>query len=250
MTENRESRRLRERTLLPLPVDVHCREGDDDEWVEVSNLIDASPFGARLSLSRPIEQGRLLQLTMRMPRQLRCFDHDEEQYCTWALVRHIQQVPQADEHSPQFEVGVAFVGKQPPATVATDPSRRYDIASEPSESDLWGVRERPSLDELDDSRERRQERRFLISTGVLIEVYDADGRVYRTEQAKTENISARGMAVATDLNLVRGRYVRLRSTHYNIAVIAAVRRLRRGTDGKKHLHLEFIDQQWPQLEEE
>jgi hypothetical protein len=250
MIENRESRRLRERTLLPLPVSVNCREGDDDEWVEVSSLIDASPFGARLALSRPTEQGRLLQLTMRMPRQLRCFDHDQEQYCTWALVRHIQQLPKAEEHSPQFEVGVAFVGKRPPATVAAGPARRYDIASEPTESDLWGVRERPNLDELTDSRERRQERRLAISTDILIEVYDADGRVYRTEQAKTENISARGMAVMTDLNLVRGRYVRLRSTHYDIAVIAAVRRLRRGADGNKRLHLEFIDQQWPQLEKE
>lgn len=132
------------------------------------------------------------------------------------MVRHIQQLPQADEHSPQFEIGVAFVGKRPPATAATDPARRYEIASHPTEQDLWGVRELPSLDELNDSRERRQERRFAISTEVLIEVYDADGRVYRTEQAKTENISARGMAVVTDLNLIRGRYVRLRSAHYNI----------------------------------
>jgi len=246
--ENRESRRLRERLVLSLPVSVHCREGDGDEWLEDSSLIDASPFGARLTLSRPTEQGRLLLLMMRMPRQLRCFDHDQEQYFTWALVRHIQQLLPADEHSPQFEIGVAFVGKRPPA--ATDVTQRYEIASQPTEQDLWGVRELPSLDELDDSRERRQERRFAISTEVLIEVYDADGRVYRTEQAKTENISARGMAVVTDLNLVRGRYVRLRSVHYNIAVIAAVRRLRRGADGNKRLHLEFIDQQWPQLEEE
>ena len=84
----------------------------------------------------------------------------------------------------------------------------------------------------------------------MTEVYDAEGRVYQTEQAETENISVRGMAVVTNLNLVCGRYVRLRSSDYNIAVIAAVRRLRRGADGQKHLHLEFIDQQWPQLEEE
>jgi hypothetical protein len=250
MMGNRESRRLRERSLLSLPVSVHCREGDDHEWVEISRLIDASPFGARLTISRPTEQGRLLQLTMQMPRHLRCFDRDEEQYCTWALVRHLQQLTQSDERSPRFEIGVAFVGKRPPATVATDPARRYYIASNPTEHDWWVVRERPILDDLNDSRERREERRFSITTDVFIEVYDAEGRVYRTEQAKTENISHRGMAVMTDLNLIRGRYLRLRSPHYNIAVIAAVRRLRRGADGKKHLHLEFVDQQWPQLEEQ
>ena len=46
--------------LLSLPVSVHCREGEDDEWIEMSNLIDASPFGARLTITRPTEQGRLL----------------------------------------------------------------------------------------------------------------------------------------------------------------------------------------------
>ena len=248
MMENRESRRLRERTLLPLPVSVHCWEMDD-EWVEASRLIDASPFGARLTLTRPTEPGRLLQLTMQMPRHLRCFDHEEDQYCTWALVRHIQQLPLAEKGSPQFAVGVAFVGKRLPAAVGTDPTLRYDIASEPTDSDLWGVRQRAS-ENLNPSEERRRSPRYPIITDIVIEVYDAEGRVYQTERAETENISARGMAVVTHLNLVRGRYVRLRSSDYNIAVIAAVRRLRRGADGQKHLHLEFIDQQWPQLEEE
>ena len=246
--ENRESRRLRERPLLPLPVSVHGWE-TDDEWVEVSSLIDASPFGARLTLTRPTEPGRLLQLTMQMPRHLRCFDHDEDQYSTWALVRHIQQLPLAEKDSPQFAVGVAFVGKRRPATVGTDPALRYEIVSEPTESDLWGVRQR-TRENSNGSEERRQSPRFAIISDIVIEVYDAEGRVYQTEQAKTENISIRGMAVLTNLNLVNGRYVRLRSSDYNIAVIAAVRRLRRGADGKKHLHLEFIDQQWPQLEEE
>ena len=248
MMENRESRRLRERTLLPLPVSVHCWEAND-EWVEVSSLIDASPFGARLTLARPTEPGRLLQLTMQMPRHLRCFDHDEDQYSTWALVRHIKQLPLAEKDSPQFAVGVAFVGKRLPPTVGTDPTLRYDIGSEPTDSDLWGVRER-ARENLNESEERRQSPRYPIITDIVIEVYDSDGRVYQTEQAKTENISARGMAVVSNLNLVRGRYVRLRSSDYNIAVIAAVRRLRRGADGKKHLHLEFIDQQWPQLEDQ
>jgi hypothetical protein len=252
--ENRESRRFRERSLLSLPVSVHCREGDDNEWVEMSSLIDVSPFGARLIISRPTEQGRLLQLTMQLPRHLRCFDHDEDQYRTWALVRHIHQSPGPDETpnetSPQFEIGVAFVGKRPPASLATDPAQRYVISSNPTEQDLWGVRERAVIDERDKTSDRRQERRFAIATEVFIELYDAAGRVYSTEHVTTENISPRGMAVTSELSLLRGRYVRIKSPHYHIAVIAAVRRLRRGADGKQHLHLEFVDQQWPQLEEE
>ena len=75
---------------------------------------------------------------MQMPRQLRCFDYDEEQYRTCGFGAPPQQLPQAEEHSPQFEIGVAFVGNQPPATAATDPARRFDISAPPTERDLWG----------------------------------------------------------------------------------------------------------------
>jgi hypothetical protein len=97
--------------------------------------------------------------------------------------------------------------------------------------------------------ERRAETRRTQAADVVIEVYDAKGLVLESETAQTENISRRGMAVRTELDIARGRFVRVRSRHYRIAVIAAVRRLRRGTDGLRHLHLEFVDRQWPSLEE-
>ncbi len=245
--EQRETRRLLERTLLSLPVSVHCRESDY-EWDEASTFIDATPFGARFGIKRPLAPGRLVYLEMDMPRHLRCFDHNEQRYCTWALVRHIRHFPASSlDSSKQFEIGVAFIGKQPPVTAETDPAAEYSIASTPTEERLWSVSDRNMPGELEDGVERRGEPRLSIITDVIIEVYDAEGRVSATEWVKTENISRRGMAVVSELNLIRGRYVRLKSAEYNIAVIAAVRRLRRGVDGKKHLHLEFIDQDWPPL---
>lgn len=70
-----------------------------------------------------------------------------------------------------------------------------------------------------------------------------------SEYARTENISRRGMCVTCELDIARGRYVRVRSAYYQIAVIAAVRRLRRGQDGLNHLHFEFVDQRWSPLED-
>jgi hypothetical protein len=52
-----KSRRQRERFALPLPVRVHCRESADYEWHEMSHLKDVTPFGARLRLKRPTEEG-------------------------------------------------------------------------------------------------------------------------------------------------------------------------------------------------
>src|SRR5205807_163039 len=79
-----------ERIGLPLPVRVNGRHSVDHEWTEMSHLVDVTPFGARLRLKRPTEVGRLLLLTLAMPRKLRCFDHIEDQYRVWSLVRNVR----------------------------------------------------------------------------------------------------------------------------------------------------------------
>lgn len=246
-----KARRLRERLEIQLPVRVHCRESVDYGWVEKTQLIDITPFGARLRIGRPTEPGRLLHLTMPLPRQLRSFDYTDEQYNLWALVRHARPLArESNGLQPRFEIGVAFTGKNSPFSFENDPAQRYDISNAPSEKHLWSVRERPDTEALQaSSSERRAEARSPIATDVVIEVYDADGKVFAGEYAGTENISGRGMAVTCELDVARGRYVRVRSAHYQVAVIAAVRRLRRGRDGLNRLHLEFLDRRWPLLEE-
>jgi len=231
--------RRHQREELRLPVRVECRESEDHEWEESTHLLDVAPFGARLRIARPTEPGRLLHLTLPMPRRLRCYDHEQEQYRVWSLVRHCKPLPTTDDQVPHFEIGVAFIGKDCPATHETDPGQRYEIAAGLTETDLW--RPAPA------SSNQRSETRHDIVDDVVIEIYGPDGRVYERETTKTENISRHGMAVLTNLNIVRGRYIRVRSAQYRIAVIAAVRRLASFGDGRKRLHLEFVDQQWPPL---
>src|ERR1041384_7398917 len=109
MTFDGKSRRKRERLELSLPVRIYGRESEDHEWVEQTRLLDVTPFGVRFSLSKPTEPGRLLHLTLPMPRQLRCFDHVEDQYRVWALVRNIK-VHDAGEGKPlRYDVGAAFI---------------------------------------------------------------------------------------------------------------------------------------------
>src|ERR1700745_3071807 len=114
MTKDHESRRIRERLALGLPVRVHGRGTLTYEWVEMSRLVGVTPFGARLRLKRPTEIGRLLHLTTMMPRQLRCFDHVEDQYRVWSLVSTLVRRDPAAEKGAMVEIGVAFVGKPPP----------------------------------------------------------------------------------------------------------------------------------------
>ena len=235
-----KSKRVRERIKLALPVRVHCRESAGHEWTEISRLVDVTPFGARFPLTRPTERGRLLHLTLPMPRQLRCFDHIEDQYRVWALVCRLSVGPEFAGEA-RYEVGVAFTGKHPPASYVRDPSTLYEADSVSAEDNLWRLKE---VEQKSGSK-RSEQTRLQMAIGVRLEVFDAEGRVTAGEQTVTENISRRGAAVWTTLQVERGRFVRLTSTETGLSVVAAVRAARTGADGIPRLHLEFIDRRWP-----
>jgi hypothetical protein len=246
MKFNAKSKRMRERLELSLPVRVHCRERADYEWVEMSRLIDVTPFGARFGLSHPTEPGRLMHLTMPMPRQLRCFDFVELQYRVWSLVRNIKALPLVAGKPANFAVGVAFIGKRPPPSYERDPTKRYEVAGSVTESGLWLLREMTERAEAHvPSTDPRPETRHSLPIEVTVEVYDEKGAINARETTVTENISRRGAAVFTTLGVERGSLIRLSSTQYNLAVVAAVRARRAGADGIMRLHLEFIDREWP-----
>ncbi|HEX8338945.1 MAG TPA: hypothetical protein VF621_19655 [Pyrinomonadaceae bacterium] len=236
-----KSKRLRERIKLALPVRVHCRESPEHEWTEMSRLVDVTPFGARFALARPTERGRLLHLTLPMPRQLRCFDHIEDQYRVWALVCRVSPRPEPGGGETGYEVGVAFTGKHPPPSYVRDPSTLYEADSVSAEDNLWRLKEV----ERKTASQRSEQTRLHMALGVKLEVFDADGRVSATEQTVTENISPRGAAVWTTLQVGRGRFVRLTSADTGLSITAVVRAARTGADNIPRLHLEFIDRQWP-----
>jgi hypothetical protein len=248
MEEVHKSKRIRERLELQLPVRVYCRESLDQEWVEMTRLSNVTPFGTRFIISHPVEIGRLLHLTLPMPRQLRCFDHVEDQYRVWALVRHTKGLlTQTDETLPRCEVGVAFIGKRAPASYDLDPTTRYEVAASPTEAGLWGLQEQSGEMAAGHvpSSEPRPETRHNIPVEVVLEAFDERGKVSATERTVTENISRRGAAIFTSLNLARGRFVRVTSAQYQISVLAVVRGNRAGADKITRLHVEFMDQQWP-----
>jgi hypothetical protein len=243
--EKDRPKRLRERIKLALPVRVVCRESAGHEWMEMSRLVDVTPFGARFVLSHMTETGRLIHLTLPMPRQLRCFDHIEDQYRVWALVRHLTpHLESGGDVQIRYEIGVAFVGKNPPASYMHDPATRYVVDTISAENNLWQIRE-ANEERAGGDVSRSKETRLQMALPVRVEVFDEEGRVTASEQTVTENISRRGAAVWTTLKAERGRFVRLTSTDSGLSVIAAVRTIRTGPDGIPRLHLEFIDRQWP-----
>ena len=210
----------------------------------MSRLVDVTPFGARLRLKQPTEIGRLLRLTLPMPRQLRCFDHIEDQYRVWSLVRNVKLLDPRAAKGALVEIGVAFVGKRPPRSFEADPARRYEIAGSSAEAGLWAVKEE-SGESLADAPEMPRETRHNIPIEVLIEVFAADGSLSESEKTVTENISQHGAAVFTTLNLSPGRFVKISSEQYGVSVLGVIRTRSLSANGIARLHMEFVGREWP-----
>ena len=242
---DQKSRRLRERIRVALPARIYGRESGNREWTEMTRLVDVTPFGARFRLMRPFDIGRLLRLTLNMPKKLRVFDHIEDQYRVWSIVRNARLLEPKTPKDSLLEVGVAFIGKRPPKSYEEDPARRYEIAQTKLESQLWAAQE-DSVEQLAEitTDEKRKESRQLIPVDVLIEVYEAD-KIVTSEQSVTENISRKGAAIFTALDLQPGTFVKMSNKRYNASVLGVVRRQRAGADGITRLHLEFIGSEWP-----
>lgn len=240
---DQKSLRRRERIRLALLARVRGRDKPKLEWDEMTRLLDVTPFGARFRLSRPTEPGRLLHLTTAMPRALRVFDHVEDQYRVWTLVRNLVLLDPEKEKGALVEVGVAFIGKQAPKSYEVNPVQRYEAAPTNPESGLWGAADSaaPQLSEVVD---RRKESRQLIPVDVLMQVYD-DGKLGRSENSVTENISKSGAAVFTALDVAPGTFIKMTNERYQALVLAVVRDRRTGADGITRLHLEFVGSEWP-----
>ena len=244
-TAEKENRRI-QRISLPLPARVEVRIDTRSTWNEVTRLSDVSAFGAGFTLKRPVKRGRLVQLTIPMPRQLRCYDYSEPQYRIWGLVRRCISTSKSNSE-PSFAVGVAFTGQKPPTDFIEHPARLYDISHRESESEgFWHVVEADlRADDSDLPKDLRKQTRFFIPECLKLELLDNEGNVVQSETTVTENISLGGAAVFTQYDLDPGTFVRVVSERFDVTIISVVRGKRVGLDGITRLHLEFIDRSFP-----
>jgi hypothetical protein len=236
MTEQRNWKRIRDRLALHLPVRVRVRETPDFEWTEMTRLMNVTPFGAGFTLKRPTEKGRLLHMTIPMPRQLRVFDHVEDQYRIWAIVRYLKS--EMSEQGTVFYVGVAFIGKRPPESYEQEPWRRYDVATNAGDA-------LPAVSDLGKAASSEDQTRHQIAVDMRVELLDEKGAVVETEQTVSESIWPRGATLFTTLDLQQGRFIRVTSEQYKTIVHAAVRSRHIGADGIARIQVEFIDKEWP-----
>lgn len=241
-TESKEERRIH-RIPISLPVKIEGKDDPSETWSVITRLNDVSPFGASFMLKRPIKRGRLVQLTLPMPRQMRCYDFMESQYKVWSIVRRCIKKDEGSEES--YFIGVAFIGKAPPKSYIENPSKIYEI-SHRAEEGLWHITTaEPNPDESNVPKEDRRHSRYAIPVNLTVEVTDEDGNIITSEPTVSENISLGGAAIFTSLTVDVGTHLKVTSIQYDTSIKAIVRGKRIGPDGIPRLHIEFIDNFFP-----
>ena len=242
---DKENRRI-QRISLPLPARVEVKVDANLNWSEITRLSDVSAFGVGFTLKRPVKRGRLVLLTIPMPRQLRSFDYGEPQYKVWGMVRRCISIGK-DSQTPEYAIGVAFIGQKPPATYFEHPSQLYDISHRENEGEgFWKVI--PADLRADDShlpKDNRKQTRFHIPEALTIQQVDEAGNTVQAEVTVTENISLGGAAVMTSLKFDPGTFLRVTSERFGVTILSVVRGSRVGDDGITRLHLEFVDRFFP-----
>ena len=242
-TTNGENRRI-QRISLGLPSRIEVKIDQTNTWNEITRLSDLSAFGAGFNLKRPVKRGRLLFMTVPMPRQLRCYDYMEPQYKVWGLVRRCIMTNNMYDGE-TYAHGVAFIGRNPPVSYLDNPAKLYDITHREDQG-MWHITDAPSIpDESTLPKDLRRHSRLSIPESLLLELLDDNGIVVGSETTVTENISLGGAAIFTSLKAETGSFLRVTSERHNLSLISVVRGKRIGTDGIPRIHIEFIDRFFP-----
>jgi hypothetical protein len=225
------------RVSLSFSAVVKAREDKETFWKETTELVSISRSGAGFYLPRKCEVGRLVSLMMPMPKQLRFYDTDKELYRVWGLVQHCSPVASGDG-TPEFHVGVAFIGRKSPPSYNENPLQSYRIAGI-NEDGTWRIVEAKADFVI------RKNPRFWVALDVLLAAWDDNGKLILDETAKTENISSCGAAVLSNMKIDIGDSVTFDSIPHDFSSLAVVRNRQTSEDGLPKLHLEFINGAFP-----
>lgn len=215
---------------------VKAKDENGTDWKEVGDVVSISAAGAGFCLQRECRVGSVVLLMLPLPTYLRAYDHDKEFYRVWGLVQHCQEM--SSDKMKIFHVGVAFIGKNPPKSYNTDPTKSYRVCGL-SDIGLWKV---------EAVKTRYKERRYMRywkSIDLYLALLDAKRDTVGGERTTTENISRTGAAVFCTLDLNVGDRVKFISKEYDFSGLAVVCGSQIGEDAKRRLHLQFVENKFP-----
>lgn len=215
---------------------VKAKDKDDQHWEEVADLISVSATGSTFNLPRACEPGTLVSLMAPLPVHMRCYDHDKEFYKVWGLVQHCESVT-ADEPF-NYHIGVAFIGKTPPASYDSNPHMTFRISGV-DRNGMWTVEESKT------QFKKRADVRFWKPIELYLALIDTKDGSVGGERTTAENVSRSGAAVFTTMNVDVGDRVKFISAEYDFSGLAVVCNRQVGNDERTRLHLRFVSATFP-----
>jgi hypothetical protein len=267
-------RRRTARLGIAIPVRVQGFLSGGGTWEEIVSTEDISGQGVSFTLSRAVELGQVLHLSLNLPKRLRQYDLTDVSYRVYTLVRGITR--KGDRN----RVGVLFFGKFPPRGFHERPSARFLLPSDsqpgmsaapiprPGDLPLQSTSPQtatvasasappapamgapppalPKEEPAGKGSERRTQRRVDIFVNFTIQQVDEWGAVLQEELTVADNISKSGARVMTSLDFMKGDTIIVQEAGGGFATRAEIRDVRKGPDGIRRLHLKFLDRQTPE----
>jgi curved DNA-binding protein CbpA len=215
------NRRRCSRLKLLMPAMVVGYGSNAERWQEVGKTIDVSRMGVGLMISRRVQHGQVLHLTLPMPTKLRSHGYSEPSYSVYAIVRRVEPASEGTRI-----VGLEFLSERPPAGYLKQPWS-------PFRTEKW------------QGSDRRREIRCAHSETVTIEYLDDSMQKIRRESAVTENVSPGGTRLKLERQSAESDLLRVTNNDKSFSSLAIVRNRYLGKDGCERLCLKFVETQWP-----
>ena len=224
-----------ETSLISIVAVVDGIDDDGASWKEIGDVFSYSSSGVGFYIPRPCRVGNLVSLRFQLPHHLRCYDHDEELYQIWGLVQSCYMSITAELAA--YQVVVALVGKEPPASYTGNPLQNYRISGS-NEDGLWKITESET------QFVQRRDVRYWEKIDVYLAIVDARGTT-GGEKTRTENVSTSGAAVLTTLDLKIGDRVKLISEEFDFSGLAVVCNAQSLKGAHSKLNLQFVQSKFP-----
>ena len=215
------NRRRCERLKLAMPIMIVAHDRATGKWQEVAKTIDVSKMGVGILISRRIQPGLVVHVTVPFPTKLRSHGYSDPSYNVYAIVRRVEPLMQGLR-----VVGLEFLGEHPPEGYLKSPWSAF-------RTQKW-----PGAD-------RRRDQRSPLSEAVTIEYLDHLLEPIRKETAVTENVSLSGARIRVKIHSPESDVLRVVNKRRGFESLAMVRNRYVGKDGFERLCIQFTDRKWP-----
>lgn len=217
-----KNRRRAARLQLALPVRVTGHGEHEGQWQEISETLDVSRAGVRLSLARKVRRGQVLHLMLPLPWRLRQHGHADPSYRVYAVVQRV--LPSSQPGLKQ--IGLEFIGEHPPASYLERPWATYQPAEWRGEN-------------------RRRTPREFRSEVVWVVYLDEEGHAVAQEGGRTVDVSRSGARVCVQQPPKDFSLVRVTAPECGFESLALVVNHSRRESGLHHLSLHWMGAEWP-----